>query len=94
MCVIQTWSGDRSILLNLHFDTSLINLDLESRSQECRKAKTFAPIISQSFQSMWMEFGILLRLAGVMDLIHILVGLFTIQRREPYFSTYVFLLSI
>ena len=34
---------------SLHFDTSLIDLDLDSRSQKRDKAKTFASIISQSF---------------------------------------------
>ena len=31
----------------VHFDTS-IDLDLDLRSQECEKAKTSVPIISQS----------------------------------------------
>ena len=56
----------------LHFDatiTSLINLDLDSRSQECEKANTSMPITSQSFQLTWMEAGILLRLSHVMNLI-------------------------
>ena len=35
----------------LHFDTGLIDSDLDSRPQECKKAKTSAPSISQSFQS-------------------------------------------
>ena len=37
-------------------DTSLIDLDFNSRSQECEKANTSAPIISQSYQSILMEF--------------------------------------
>ena len=44
-------------------------LDLDSRSQECEKAKTSAPIISQSFESIWMELRILLRPVGVLSLI-------------------------
>ena len=34
-------------------------IDLESRSLECEKAKTSAPVISQRFRSVWIEFGIL-----------------------------------
>ena len=55
MDLIQTWYDNR-YYCTLNFDTSLIGLDLDSRSQECQKAKTSAPIISQSFQSIWMEF--------------------------------------
>ena len=33
----------------IHFVTSLIDLELGSRSQECKKAKTSVAIISQSF---------------------------------------------
>ena len=46
------------------------------RSQECKKAKDYLPIISQNFQSIWMEFGVLSRLVGVMNLILILSHLF------------------
>ena len=37
-----------SVVVNM--DTSLIDLDLGSRSQECEKDKNSVPIISQSFQ--------------------------------------------
>ena len=47
-----------------YFSSSLINHDFDLRSQECEKAKTSAPIISQSIQSIWIEFAILLRLAS------------------------------
>ena len=57
---------------------------LHSRSQECKKVSTFAAIISQSFQTICMEFGILLRLVGVMNVI-----LFNIQERESYFCDFV-----
>ena len=43
--------------LRMMIDTSLIDLDLDSRSQECKKAKASAPIVSQSFQSIWRELG-------------------------------------
>ena len=42
------------------FDISLSDLDFESRSQGCEKAKIVAPVISQSVQLLWMEFGMLI----------------------------------
>ena len=45
----SNWCDDR-YYCTLHFDTSLIDLDQDSRSQECKKAKTSGPSISQSFQ--------------------------------------------
>ena len=38
-------------------------------SQECEEAKTSVLIISSSFQSIWMEFGNVLRLVVLMKLI-------------------------
>ena len=38
----------------------------------CKKAKTFAPIFSHSFQLIWMDVGTVLRLVGVMNFILIL----------------------
>ena len=80
LSLIQTWYNYR-FYCTLHFVTSLIDVDLHSRSQECEKAKTSAPVISQSFQSFWMEFGILWRLVGVRSLIF---SLFSIQGRKIY----------
>ena len=68
----QTWYGDR-------YDCTLIGLGLDSRSQECEKAKPSAPIISQSFQFIWMEFGTLLRHVGVMNQ----TLPFGVKEREP-----------
>ena len=45
---IQTWYDDR-YYCTLHFDTSLTDLGLGSRSQECKKAKTSALSISPLF---------------------------------------------
>ena len=58
--LIQTCHND-GYYCTLHFDTSLIGLDLDSRSQECNKEQFSVAIISQSFQLIWMEFGLLLR---------------------------------
>ena len=43
---------DNRCYCSLHFDTSLTDLDLDSKSQECATAKTSEPITSQSFQSI------------------------------------------
>ena len=43
----QTWYDDR-YYCTLRFDTSLSDLDLNSRSQECEQVKSSAPIGSQS----------------------------------------------
>ena len=51
------------------------------------KGHTFAAMISQSFQSVWMEFDVLLRL-GVMNLI-LVCSLFNIQGREPSMCDFV-----
>ena len=61
MDLIRTWYDDR-YFCTLHFDTSLIYLDVESRSHE---SETSAQVISHSFQSSWREFAELLRLVCV-----------------------------
>ena len=66
-------------ILILNFD-----LDLDSRLHECKKAKIRAAVISQSVSSIWIEFGMLLKLVGLMNAVPILSCLFSIQRREPY----------
>ena len=48
------------------------------------------PIIFQSFQAIWMEFGILLRLVDVMNLILNLCHPFNIQGKETYWCDFVF----
>ena len=63
----------------LYFKTGLIDLELDSKSQECEKAKTSTPIISQTFQLIWIEFGMLLRLVDVMNLILVLSHQISIQ---------------
>ena len=64
-------------------NSSLFDLDLDSRSQECKKAKASVAIISHNFQSVRMEFGILLRLVSVMNFILILFLPFNIQGKKP-----------
>ena len=59
---------DDRYYLTLHYDASLFDFDLHSRSQECEKAKTSAAYISQSFQLIWMEFGVLFRLVSTIAL--------------------------
>ena len=86
--MIQIWCDDR-YYCTLHFDTSLFDLDLHSRSQECENEITSAPIASQTFQSIWMEFCIRLRLVGVVNLILSLSRPFNFQGREPYLYDFV-----
>ena len=68
----------------LHFGINLSDLDFDSRSQECKKAKTFAPVIPLFCILIWMVFDTLLRPVGVLNLILILSHPFNIQGREPY----------
>ena len=76
------------MLLKSASDISLVDLDFDSRSQECKKTQTSAPyffcVRVQSFQSIWMEFGVPLRLVSVMNLLLILSSSCGIQGREPY----------
>ena len=46
------WYDDR-YFQTPHFDTSLIDFDLDSRSQECKKAKTSVPIIWIDLDGIW-----------------------------------------
>ena len=60
----------------------MIDLDLDLKSQECKNYLT-------NFSMIWIEFGLLLRLVGVINLILILSQPFSIQGREPYFYDFV-----
>ena len=56
--LLWIWCDDRWYW-TVHFDTTLpvkltVTLIKQSMPQECEKAKTSAPIISQSFQLIWM----------------------------------------
>ena len=75
--------------LILHFDANLIDLDVDSRSQNYKKAETSAPNILQSFQSMWIEFDLHLKLIAVMKLMLISSCPFSIQGGESYLSDFV-----
>ena len=43
------------------------------------ESKTSVPLISQSSQLVWMEFGVVLRLVHVMKLIHLVSHLINVQ---------------
>ena len=66
----------------------LIDVDLDSRYQECEKAIPSAPMLIWNEFGMLLrlgsEVGMLLRLGSVINLILILSCLFSIQGREPY----------
>ena len=51
----------------------LCELDLDTRSQGCWRAKTSAPINAESSQKIWMEFGVLLRPVCVINLIFVFI---------------------
>ena len=48
------------------FDRSVIELNLDSMSQECEEATTSVSIISQNAQSIWTDFCVFI---GVINLI-------------------------
>ena len=52
----------------LRFGSKLGDLNLDSRPKECEKAKRSASIICQSSQLIWIEFGKLLKVVGVINL--------------------------
>ena len=57
---IQTWNGDR-LYLNLKLDSSLSDLDLDSKPHWCEKVKTnVSVIISHHSELICMTFGVLL----------------------------------
>ena len=66
-----------------------MDLNFDSRSQKCAKVKTFVSIISKSFQSILMLFGILLRHVGVTTLIATLSRPSDIQARKSYLCDFV-----
>ena len=49
-----------------------------------RESENFSNNYVRKFKSIWMEFGVLLRLVGLMKHLFILSLLITIQEREPY----------
>ena len=80
MDFIQTLYDER-YYCTVHFDVSLNDLDLDSRSQECEKAEKYVPIICLSLQLIWVECGVLLKLVGAMNLVLIVSCPFSIQGR-------------
>ena len=66
-----------------------VTLNFIQDHRNARTEKTLAPVIAQSFQLIWMKFGVLWRL-GVMNLI-IVINILSIriQGREPYLCDFV-----
>ena len=74
----------------IEFNNGLADLDLDSRSQECKKAKLHQLMnYLTKFQSFRIEFGIVMRLVGMMNLILILSHQLSIQGREAYLRDFV-----
>ena len=47
------------------------------------------PMILQSSQLIWMEFGILLKLVGLIDFMSVLSYVMDIRRRQPYLCDFI-----
>ena len=73
--LVQPWSDDT------YYQTLHLDLDLDSRSQGCKKIETSAPFVSQSFKWIGMKFVMLLRLIDLMILILIVSHLNSIPGR-------------
>ena len=58
MYLAESWCGGWDYS-TLHFETSLDDLDLRSRSQLYKKSQTSVPIFSQISQWTWMKFSML-----------------------------------
>ena len=71
-----------SIELYILIDTSLSDLDFDSRSQGCEKAKSSVPIISQSSPLIWLKLGKLFRLISLTNLTLVLPSSNNIEGRE------------
>ena len=82
-CIMQ--DSEPNTLLTELFQPHASRGDLEpdSRSQGCLKAKTSAPIISQSCLLIWMEFGILLTLNSLWTSYSFYLIQLVFQGREP-----------
>ena len=50
------------------------DLDLDTKSQQWEKAKTWVPFISQILEWIWIEFDVLLRLVGLVNFILVWVS--------------------
>ena len=55
------------------------------------RVETSVPCMSQSFELIWIEFGILLKLVGLLNLIFILFlfHLINIQERNPHLASFI-----
>ena len=86
---VQTLYDDRYYRI-LCFDTSVVRLDLNSRTQECMKPNTSEPIFSQNLVSVWMKVGMLLKLSGLVNLVLMILSCsINIQGRDPYLCDFV-----
>ena len=75
-------SYDDGCYRTLHSDSSLDDLDLDSKLQWCEKVETSGSIISQSERWIWVKFGMLFRHFVLINLI--LSVLIIMQGRAPY----------
>ena len=77
--LVEIWYDDRCHWI-LHFESSLSDLDLDSRSQWCKKANTSKQFLSKSHGWIWMKYGnitMLLRPVGLnLILFHLVWSVF------------------
>ena len=72
----------------MHFDISLDDFDLRSRSQLYEKSKTSVSIFLEILQSIWIEFSMYLQSVGLLEIMHKLFCPTNIQGRELSWSDY------
>ena len=87
---LQTWNDDR-YYWTLIFDTSLIDLGLDSRSQECKKEKSSVAVISKfsiNLEGMWYAVDTCWCDVNLIVIL-ILSHPFNIQGREPYSCDFI-----
>ena len=77
------WCGDR-YNCSLHFDTSLVDFDLDSRSQKCKKSKNFCSNYVTKFSITLSGIWYIVEICWCLNVVLISSHSFTIQGREPY----------
>ena len=77
--------------MNIDAQLYISVLDLDARSQGFKKAKTSVSVILQSRQLIWTEFGVLLRVISLIELIFVLSCSLKIQGKRPYKHDFLYL---
>ena len=86
--VFQTFSDDKHYC-TVHFDTSLVNLDLNPRSHLFEKSKTSVIIFLQISHSIWMKLSMPSQSVGLPKLILEMFCIIDMQGRKLYLHDFV-----